>query len=799
VAAIWLWARTDWRNRWPSLVGLALLIALAGGVALGVAGGARRAATAVDRWKAATNWHEVEVELTDSEDGERPPQVPGADTLADEIAAVPGVRGVSVLTWIGVTPDPDADFFAAALGADRGAATQSAVVRGRLPDPAAADEIVINETGLDEWAAEVGGTLTLQTLGPHQWDQFVGRAPYDPEGPLIDVRVVGVIRDLESITDRPEAFLITSPAFLDRWSGEVISVTGIAAVNTDPARADEVVNSLEGVGGGLFHAGPVDEDYASRITDTIDVEVTALWAFAAAAAVAGLVIVGQALLRHVARGAAEQHALAAMGLGPRQRALGSLLAVAPALAGGCVAALVLAVGLSPIFPRGLARQAEIDLGVRVDAEVLVIGGAALGACLILVALAAGWFAARAGAAAPAGRPGRGERMLGALPIVPALGARLTLAQSLRGAGPAWAGAGAVAVGVAGLLAVTTVDRSVDQLLAAPALYGAPWDLEAGLDAGEPGAADALAADPDVEMVATQRMLAIDDGVVRATGPTGAAEVEPFTFDVELGTVPLVVDEGREPGPGEVAVGSEVLDRLGAGVGDTIRVEGFDGDVPLTVVGRTVSAGNDELDQGFYVPPETFDELLADCEPGDEDERCRADVHGLGVRLRPGADASTAYSRLQAIQPSLEPTPRPSVVDSLAEIGSTPQWLGGFLALLGLAGLAHALLTSGRRTRHDLAVARALGLRPRQAARAVRWGAVLMTVAGVALGVLLGLVAGRLVWQHVVLGVGAILETEVSLAALLLVPLAALAVSLLVAIVPGRRAASLHPGAVLRAE
>jgi ABC-type lipoprotein release transport system permease subunit len=148
---------------------------------------------------------------------------------------------------------------------------------------------------------------------------------------------------------------------------------------------------------------------------------------------------------------------------------------------------------------------------------------------------------------------------------------------------------------------------------------------------------------------------------------------------------------------------------------------------------------------------------------------------------------------------LAPTARPSVVDSLAEIGSTPQWLGVFLALLGLGGLAHALVSGGRRSRRDLAVARALGLRPRQAASAVRWGAALTTLVGVAAGMLIGLVVGRVVWRHVVAGVGAVLETQVSAAALVLVPLAALSVSLLVAIVPGRRAASMRPGAILRAE
>jgi ABC-type lipoprotein release transport system permease subunit len=56
-----------------------------------------------------------------------------------------------------------------------------------------------------------------------------------------------------------------------------------------------------------------------------------------------------------------------------------------------------------------------------------------------------------------------------------------------------------------------------------------------------------------------------------------------------------------------------------------------------------------------------------------------------------------------------------------------------------------------------------------------------------------------VWQRVVAGIGALLDTEVSVTALVAVPIAALLVALLVATVPGRRAARLSPAAILRTE
>jgi hypothetical protein len=801
VAAIWLWARTDWRNRWGSLVGLALLIAFAGGVAVGVAGGARRAATAVDRWKAETNWHEVEVEvaLPDEASPADLDRLPSTAEVADEVAAVRGVHGVQVVSWIGATLDEDGFFFAAALGDDRGDAPTQQIVRGRLPDPNATDEIVVNESAVEDWGVDVGDTAPMATLGVDQWEQFIGIEPYDPQGPVIDVRVVGVIRDLESITDRPEPFLIASSGFLERRRDEIANAIGIAFVNVEPGRSDEVVAALTDVGDGLFQAGLVDEDYASRIADTIDVEVTALWVFTGAAAVAGLVIVGQALLRHASRTAAEHRALSAMGFASRHNAVAAVLAAAPALVAGALGALAVAVAFSPLFPRGLARQAEIDPGVHVDGAVLGVGGLLLVAALVGAAFASGLVASRVAGEQAAARPSGVERLLAALPAVPALGARLTLARSRRAAAPAWAGAAAVCIGVGGVLAVTTVDRSVEHLLEAPALYGAPWHLQAAVDPGEHADVAALAADPDVEMVAEQRVPVGEDSQMQVTGPRGTTPVEPFTLDVALGPVPLVIEEGRVPGPGEAAVGAEILDRLGARIGDPIEIEGFSGPVRLIIAARTVNAGNDELDQGFYVPPETFEDLLADCGPDEDDMRCTAFSHGVGVGVRDGADLEVALERLRSIEPGLVPTQRPSVVDSLDEIGSTPAWLGGFLVLLGLAGFAHALVIGSRRSRRDLAIVRALGLRPRQAAGAIRWGAALITVAGTAVGVLLGLVAGRLVWQRVVEGVGALLETELSIAALVLAPVVAVAVSLVIAVFPGHRAATLDLGAVLRAE
>ena len=52
----WLavWAPTEWRRRWPALLALAVLVAVAGGVATALVAGARRADSSFDRLLAVT-------------------------------------------------------------------------------------------------------------------------------------------------------------------------------------------------------------------------------------------------------------------------------------------------------------------------------------------------------------------------------------------------------------------------------------------------------------------------------------------------------------------------------------------------------------------------------------------------------------------------------------------------------------------------------------------------------------------------------------------------------------------------
>jgi len=105
----------------------------------------------------------------------------------------------------------------------------------------------------------------------------------------------------------------------------------------------------------------------------------------------------------------------------------------------------------------------------------------------------------------------------------------------------------------------------------------------------------------------------------------------------------------------------------------------------------------------------------------------------------------------------------------------------------------------RRRRHDLAVLRALGFRPRQNAACIAWQATTVAVVGLVLGLPLGVVVGRLSWRWVADSTPLLYVPPVAVLALLLaIPVAMVAANALAA-VPARRAARLRPAEVLRSE
>ena len=429
-------------------------------------------------------------------------------------------------------------------------------------------------------------------------------------------------------------------------------------------------------------------------------------------------------------------------------------------------------------PRGRAREAEPRPGLRLDAVAL-----AAGALATFVVVASGALDRRPPRLAPP-RPARPGRSLlsGALLARPSMWLGVSFATSPAGRGrrlPLVAGTAmlGVALGVGALFVVATIESSRTHLESSPRLYGSPtgFVMETNGQEGIPEAIAAVLATDGVDAL-TERLM-INDDELEATGPRGPRQVAPMAYEaLKGGAMPPLVS-GRFPqGPDEVALGHGTARDLGVQLGDSVHIPSFDGStsLDLTVTGLVLPGGTQDQSKAFIVSPTTLGTLL--CKGGPLDE-CN-----LSVDLFANATTTPAGTALLGL--GFKAAPVPPSVDRIGQAGALPWYLAGFLCLLGAAGLLHELVTTVRRRRHDLAVARALGLTANRAASAVTWQAVLTALAGALLGLLLGALIGPIVWSRIADDLGVLDATAlppVWLAALLV--LAVLAVAYVVALPP----------------
>jgi predicted lysophospholipase L1 biosynthesis ABC-type transport system permease subunit len=174
-----------------------------------------------------------------------------------------------------------------------------------------------------------------------------------------------------------------------------------------------------------------------------------------------------------------------------------------------------------------------------------------------------------------------------------------------------------------------------------------------------------------------------------------------------------------------------------------------------------------------------------------------------IRFRPGADVPAARQRLGALGGGqgyfLERAKLPESVVSLGRLRALPLALAIFFGLLAVATVAHALVTTVRRRRHDLAVLRSIGFTKRDARIAIAWQSTLIAIVGLVLGVPLGIVMGRLVWKQLAESFPVAYVPPLTLLGVLLVVPLAILIANLVAAGPAHAATRIRPARVLRTE
>jgi hypothetical protein len=201
----------------------------------------------------------------------------------------------------------------------------------------------------------------------------------------------------------------------------------------------------------------------------------------------------------------------------------------------------------------------------------------------------------------------------------------------------------------------------------------------------------------------------------------------------------------------------------------------------------------------------------------------AGPNAILVRLRPGAGQAAGLRSLQAIRRQLAriltstqvvaasggssfadtidllPAQRPAEIVNYRSMGAMPAMLSGGLAAGAVAGLGLTLVASVRRRRRDFALLKTLGFTRRQLAGAVAWQSTVIAATGLAVGVPLGIAAGRWLWLAFARQLSAVPDPVIPAAPIALAALAALVLANLVAAVPGRHAARTPAALLLRAE
>ena len=194
-----------------------------------------------------------------------------------------------------------------------------------------------------------------------------------------------------------------------------------------------------------------------------------------------------------------------------------------------------------------------------------------------------------------------------------------------------------------------------------------------------------------------------------------------------------------------------------------------------------------------------------CVPGPAQPACtlqsgyRANI-GFLVRARPGPRGQAALAGLVRDYP--QEVDFPATPANLANFGQAvnfPLIFGAALILFGVATLVHFLTVSVARRRRETGLLKALGFVRRQVALAVSWQTTTVAVAGIVIGVPVGIAAGRLVWQAFAANLGVLPVPVVSAWTFVLAALGALVLANVLAIGPALADARERPATLLRTE
>jgi hypothetical protein len=365
--------------------------------------------------------------------------------------------------------------------------------------------------------------------------------------------------------------------------------------------------------------------------------------------------------------------------------------------------------------------------------------------------------------------------------------------------------------VTALSATTVFGASLTRLISSPALYGAPYDVSFSNQGSGSGAVltgallHSLRRDPAIDRVTVASVAEINVNGRHVRGIAVTAARGPALISVMDGQLPRADHD--------IMLGAVTLRALGARAGGTVRVTvddpvtGAAHTTPFRVTGRASFApafGTGGFGTGAALTVSAL--LHAQCPTGGTAAAAclRKAQQGLAwsllVHAVPGRSGAAALARYAKQYPGfVGGLGQPVELINFGESVNFPLLFGAALSLFGAAALVHLLLVSVHRRRTEAGLLKVLGFVRRQIAAVTSWQATTVILAGLVVGVPLGIAAGKVAWRLFATNVGVVPVEVVQAVPLILLAAAALAAANLLAVLPALRAARSRPADLLRAE
>jgi hypothetical protein len=816
----WYRLRGTFGNRWGGYLTVVLLVGLLGGLAMGVVGAARRTQSSFPGYLASTNPSNLSV-FTGTAAESRLAHLPhvrrveGAGVLNALPLGPSGAPNIGPSTNEVFTVGTEGLFF----NEDRVTA-----IEGRMADPNRADEAMVTTEAAQILGLHLGQTVSV---GFYTNDQTslpgFGTAKVQPTK-RTGLRIVGiVVSNSDVVQDDAQksisALVLVTPALtkhLVQCCSTGLSEFGLQLQHgeADVSTVETEVDRALPAGSGFYFVDPsVIETEAQR---AITPEAVALGVFGGICGLAVLLIASQIIGRQRRFLAGDLGTLRALGASPSALIADGLIGVVGAIVVGSLLAGAVAVALSPLGPLGPVRPVDPSSGVGFDWTVLSLGMAVLIVTLSAFAVISAYRTARH--LSDPIRQRSHERPSGVAATVATLGLPESAVMGVRFALEPGAGRNSVpvrsamlgaALAVLVVIATVTFGTSLNTLVSHPALYGWNWNYE--LESAEGGgyisgheASQLLSRDPDVAAWTGVYFdsLRIDGQTVPIIGESPPSSVGP----------PIQSGHALQA-RNQIVLGASTLADLHKRVGDTVQASygTSSTETMLRIVGTAtmpavgpglglhLSMGTGAVVSDLFIPAGVRNPTSGPPGP-----------NAYFVRLHNGASPSASLRSLQRIVSVLDSDPnaapisvlsvqRPAEIVNYRTMGSTPALLGIGLAAGAVVALGLTLIASVRRRRRDFAVLRTLGFTRRQLGSIVAWQSSVAVTIGTIIGVPLGIVLGRFLWNLFAHEIGAIPAPAVPVPSIILIVIGGLLLANIVAAVPGRIAAQTPTALLLRAE